>query len=1031
VSSLDTASSTTYVNPDGSRTLEASASPIRVKTASGWTPVDMTLVTDLSGVISPKSSPVGVTLGGAGSTQIAQLSAGGGSVSYGWPAGLPAPTLSGSTANYANVQPGVDLVVAVSTSGFETSFVYKTAQAASAWGSLSLPLTVSGLTASVSSTGAVSYVDSSGSTVARTPAPKAWDSRKGGTISGPGVGPVDPAGGAVRTASGAKLSATSSPASGSLVQQLQVPSALLSDSATVYPIVVDPSITDLYGENHSGYVENDGDVEYDSTFDGGRVHVGTFDGGTTRTRGLFSFAQNDSKGAVVSYAKLELGSVYSWSCTAKSMTVYKSSPFSSSVTWSTATLATTANAVSRSFADGYSSSCPAQEQDYVVTDIVNDAANDGTSNYYLQLRAGSETDSTYWKKFQYDAALVVTYNHRPSTPTSPGFSTAVPTTPSCVRGSSRPSIDATQASSWKAKVTDSDPGNSVKAQFRWWDLATPGTTHTATSGFVKSGDYAKAAFAGGTTTFLDGHNYGFTVRAYDGVLYSSNYTSGDQGTTSCEFHVADPAPNNPTSLKFAQPSLPCPPGIAVRGDIAMQFSAYVSDPDATYGKTVRAVFTVTVSGSTKWTWTSPYGGNRAVASAQMPANTVANHTTFTWSVRAYNAQKYSATTPTCTGTTDNGVPVPPTVSSGGVFGTPGSPAGYVGDSDTITLASTDAVKFVWVQTDDGAATNLQAGACGSVTSGVHTVCSSQGADWDKIKNLRAMEPEFTITAAAYNSAGTSSNGLGSQTFDVNEYPQTHAWLVDNVPDGENWTSVPDAPFQPTTSPAPLTLSASGASWVSSSYPGEDTDPNAPTSGPTLWGTALEFDGTGNASANAGTTTPTLTVDMTHSFSIGVWVRPTVASSTSVADVAMADDGSVNSGFFVGQYANYWMFCMSHTQNYTGNFDGDCAYVAQPTNTADYVGQWTFLAATWDSQAQQMQLYVNGSQTGNLATASHTTTAAASGAITIGSYQHLWEYPSWRGDILNPVTYQGILDADQLTDLTACGLPQDLNAGCAS
>jgi hypothetical protein len=40
-----------------------------------------------------------------------------------------------------------------------------------------------------------------------------------------------------------------------------------------------------------------------------------------------------------------------------------------------------------------------------------------------------------------------------------------------------------------------------------------------------------------------------------------------------------------------------------------------------------------------------------------------------------------------------------------------------------------------------------------------------------------------------------------------------------------------------------------------------------------------------------------------------------------------------------------------------------------------------------------------------------------------------EYPSWTGDILDPVTYSGILDPGQLTSLALCGPAQDPKSSC--
>lgn len=1000
-----------------------------------WVPVDLTLVQRADGSAVPAAAPAAVTLGGAGANVIASLAVGAGSVGYGWSVPLPAPTLSGPTATYSDVFPGVDLVATVSTSGVEVSLLYKTAQAVAAHPSVSFPLYVSGLNSTVGNGGAVSYTDQSGMVVGRTPAPKGWDSRLGGTAFGPGNGPVASAGGQVKASAGASsTSGSSSSGAAALSQTVQVPNALATDPSTVYPILVDPSVScTACGENLHGYVENDGDTEINSSFDGGTVHVGTFDGGTTQTRGLYSFAQGASHGTTINSATLELGNVWSWSCSARSMTVYKASAFSSSVTWSSATLATTANAVSESFAYGYSSSCAARQVDYPVTGIVADGANDASSYYYFQLRAGSETDSTYWKKFQSSAVLAVNYDTAPNIPSYVGFKSAYPTTPGCVRGSSRPTIDGSLSSAWQAKVSDPDSSQNVDVQFEWWDLATPTTTHTTSvSGSVASGSYAYVSFAGSTTTFVDGHNYGFRARAYDGQLYSG--WSAATGGTTCEFHVLDPAPNAPTSLAFAAPnSMTCPPPLAVRGNQSLSFSAAISDPDNKYGKTDEAIFKVTVGSTVAWTWTSAYGGARTVTSGSMPANTVPDATSFTWSVQAYNGQKYS-TVSSCSDTTNNSIPAAPGVSSGGVFGSPGSPSGHVGDSDTITLTSSGAVEFVW-EASAAPLTSLPApGACGgsqpdlsNSTAGVpgtaYTVCESQGGAWNQF-SWRAMDPEFAITAVAYNSAGTASSA-GSATFDVQEYPPNHAWLTDSVSISDSPTSLSDTFGGP-----PLTLTTGGTSWVSTEYPGEDTDPNAPSGGPTRYGTALELDGTGFATT--GSAGATLTIDMSHSFTATVWVRPTHASSAT-PDWAMSEDGAVNSGFMLGQYSGYWAFCMPHTQTYSSPWDGDCAYLPQPSTT-QYVGQWTLLTGVWDAQAEQMRLYVNdgsAATSGATATAAHSSTGAASGALAVGEAEATGQVPTWTGDILNPVTYPGIIDAGQLSALYTCGLPQDANAVCSS
>jgi hypothetical protein len=452
----------------------------------------------------------------------------------------------------------------------------------------------------------------------------------------------------------------------------------------------------------------------------------------------------------------------------------------------------------------------------------------------------------------------------------------------------------------------------------------------------------------------------------------------------------------------------------------MALSAAVTDPDAKYGATVRATFTIKNGSTQLWTWTSPYGGNRTVTTPDIPPDTVPDHTTFTWTVSAYNGVKSSASTPSCTATTNNGIPAEPAITNGGTFGKPGTPAGYVGDSDTITVTSSDAVEYVWEVTDPSSTpTGLPApGACGSVTNGVHTVCASAGAGWNQF-TVRALQQDMQVVAQGYNSANTASP-IGTGTFEVNEYDISHGWFTDGLDYPAGPAAIPD-----TVGGADMNLSSTGATWVSTEYPGEDTDPNAPTGGPTRYGTALELDNTGSASTAAGTSP--LTVDSTHSFSVALWVRPTVTSSTTV-NVAIAEDGTQNSAFFVGQYNGYWVFCMPHSDTFSNPWSGDCTYIAQATG---YLNQWTFLTAVWDAQAQQMNLYVNGAQSGTLATTGHTMSSTWTGPITLGKVTNYYEYSGqWVGDILNPLVYPGLIDYNQLQQLYTCGYGADANAVCS-
>jgi hypothetical protein len=135
------ATSSTWVNPDGTLTTQQHAGPIRFRDSDGsWREVDLTLAEQADGSVAPRGHPGGLRLKGA--TRTASLAApsatendvvstdegkgGTRGVSLAWKGKLGRPTLAGNRATYAEVQPGVDLVVDVLRTGYEQSMVIKT-----------------------------------------------------------------------------------------------------------------------------------------------------------------------------------------------------------------------------------------------------------------------------------------------------------------------------------------------------------------------------------------------------------------------------------------------------------------------------------------------------------------------------------------------------------------------------------------------------------------------------------------------------------------------------------------------------------------------------------------------------------------------------------------------------------------------------------------------------------------------------------------------------------------------------------------
>src|SRR5256885_2835300 len=131
VSSRRSEASRTFANPDGTVTVEESAVAVRVRKADGsWVPVDLTLKRNPDGTVSPAAAPVATTLSGGGAGPLGTVRVGADHFSMSWRGTLPAPTLSGDTATYAEVVPGADLRVRVDRDGFSEVLVVKTREAA-------------------------------------------------------------------------------------------------------------------------------------------------------------------------------------------------------------------------------------------------------------------------------------------------------------------------------------------------------------------------------------------------------------------------------------------------------------------------------------------------------------------------------------------------------------------------------------------------------------------------------------------------------------------------------------------------------------------------------------------------------------------------------------------------------------------------------------------------------------------------------------------------------------------------------------
>uniref|UniRef100_UPI0027383244 DNRLRE domain-containing protein n=1 Tax=Symbioplanes lichenis TaxID=1629072 RepID=UPI0027383244 len=160
----------TYANADGTETTQFSATPLNYRKADGtWAPVDSTWRADPAGGWQRAADAVPVRLAKtADAGEFVRVTLpGGGVLAYGAEGAAPVEaTVSGDTASYRQVWPGVDVELQAQAGGVKETLVLGSAQAPETY---VFPLRLTGLTA-VLDKGAVLLRNAEGATVGTIPA---------------------------------------------------------------------------------------------------------------------------------------------------------------------------------------------------------------------------------------------------------------------------------------------------------------------------------------------------------------------------------------------------------------------------------------------------------------------------------------------------------------------------------------------------------------------------------------------------------------------------------------------------------------------------------------------------------------------------------------------------------------------------------------------------------------------------------------------------------------------------------------------
>jgi hypothetical protein len=470
-SALTTAYEQITANPKGGYTLSESDAPARAWKNGAWAPLDSTLRRDSAGGYAPTTSTSALRLSGGGAGPVATLDANGQVMSLTLPVSLPAPTVSGSEATYANVIPGVDLTVTVADTGaFSDTFVVRSAAAAAdprlgALLSASVKLS-HGLAESADAAGNITVSDGKHA-VFEAPTPYAWDSATAAaTPAAHGSASAATGSAAASTAVSAAVPASSSVSGpGSAAHFVRVgvtasatstalapPTSLFTEKDPEYPIYVDPWYSPTYGANgwasFGSSSETSDTNRWDSTPD---TENDAFVGNTGVSSigvvwSAFNFQLPDTGGstssnlvgATINSATFGIVAVTSGSCSGfdEQVNLYAPDPAGGNYLqqgnatydhWSAANIGGVV--ANDSFTGSTSCGGSGAGAFGVMSQVQSEVSSTRTGNQTFILRADDETDVAATKRFPVtmsnagNPTLTVTFDKEPSVPTDLTLST--------------------------------------------------------------------------------------------------------------------------------------------------------------------------------------------------------------------------------------------------------------------------------------------------------------------------------------------------------------------------------------------------------------------------------------------------------------------------------------------------------------------------------------------------------------------------------------------------------------------------------
>ncbi|MBV6696614.1 LamG-like jellyroll fold domain-containing protein [Kitasatospora aureofaciens] len=531
VDELTTETADTVANADGTFTLTTHLQPVRVKQDGRWKPLDASLARNGDGTFSPKTAPAGLALSGGGTGPLATLTdPKGRRLALTFPAGLPAPEVSGDSARYDGVLPGVDLhVTATEQGGLREVLVVHDAIAAANPALRSLQLathTTDGLSLTTGRDGSLTAGDGDGTAAFTAPTPVMWDSA-GRATGSPTQAPAEhqPGGGAQVAPIGVEATPDA------LV--LTPDAKLLTGQNTVWPLYIDPAVSPVTSTtNHYTIVQEGcpGYTYYDVAQDNGQgIGYQHWKDCYGLQRSFYEVGLgNLSADMVISKSVLHLTETYgaSWDCTNKAQVRLATvGRISSSTSWDNQPSVTGDGWLGTQYptsANG-GGNCGNQEANFDVTGQIRKLAGHAdTWTFGLYGNESKSDDNNDYMRFNRNPYLVTVFDIAPNQPD------ALATTPAAHNPDgngcdARPgwignSGTAGSASdiALGARLSTRMSGVNLRARFKVWDTQAGGAAKSQpTSDWVSGGGTVRTNLG---FTVSDGHQYSWSVQAEDSTL---------------------------------------------------------------------------------------------------------------------------------------------------------------------------------------------------------------------------------------------------------------------------------------------------------------------------------------------------------------------------------------------------------------------------------------------------------------------------------------------------------------------------------